>query len=294
MLSDVLLDALMCPVCGGQPLNLAVEKVDGEVIVDANLGCPDCKRWYAVRNDIPRLMPPDLASNLTAADERWEGWREAMHLFVRWREAAWGDPDEAAARCERAREMHRRFMEFCALPRGPLVVLDVGAGTGHAADLLPGDAAYIGIDPLPAGEAPVGGVPERMPRPERPVDLVQGVGELLPFRDRCFDVALMMGTLDHCRSPEEVLDNAARVLKPGGTLGVLQGVSAEPEGGSLLRSLMRSLTGRQSLTARETHLRSYASEEDVAELLSRWFEVQETLEDSGRAFVRAVLPEGEA
>ncbi len=296
MLSDALLDALMCPVCGGRPLGLVIEETDEELILVGTLACPDCKRWFTVRDDIPRMMPPDLASNLVSADDHWEGWTEAMHRFLRWREAAWGDAAEAAQRRETALAMHRRFVDFCALPAGPLVLLDVGCGTGHAIDLLPDDVTYIGIDPLPAGASPWGFVPERMPRPERPPSLVQGVGESLPFADDSFDAVLLMGTLDHCRSPEEMLGQVARVLRPGGTLDVLQGLSARRDDGAsggVLRSLIRSLTGQQSPSARDTHLRSYASTEDVAALLAGWFEVQESAEDSGRAFVRATAPGGE-
>ena len=293
MLSDALLDALMCPVCGGKPLGLVVEEANDDVIVTGTLACPDCKRWFNVRSDIPRMMPPDLASNLVGSDAVWEGWTEAMHRFLRWRDAAWRDAEAAATRRETALAMHRRFVDFCALPDGPLTLLDVGCGTGHAIDLLPDDVTYIGIDPLPAGASPWGSIPQRMPRPERPPNLVQGVGELLPFADDSFDAVLVMGTLDHCRDPREMLEHVARVLRPGGTLGVLQGVSAKRDDDGVLRSLWRSLMGQQSPSARDTHLHSYASADDVAALLAGWFDVQDSVEDSGRAFVRATASAAE-
>ncbi|MGI5818447.1 MAG: methyltransferase domain-containing protein [Armatimonadota bacterium] len=296
MLSEKLIECLICPACGGGPLNLAIEESDGEVIVSANLGCPDCKRWYPVRDDIPRMMPPDLGTNLSAADERWRGWGEAMERFVHWRDEAWRDPAEAAARRERAREMHARFIEFCGLPARPLDLLDVGSGTGHVAELLPDSARYIGIDPLPGGCAPGGDIPPEMPRPRRPVGLVQGVGELLPFAGGSFDVVLMMGSIDHARSPAEVLSEGARVLRPGGLLGVLQSISASEaaQGPGILRSIIDVLTGREAPTAGETHLHAFPSVEAVAEAVSAEFEVNEVTEYSGRAFVRAVRREGGA
>jgi len=295
MLSDTLVEALCCTVCGGRPLDLIVEETDGDRIVLGTLACPDCKRWFPVRDDIPRMMPPDLASNLVSSDEDWGPWTEAMRRFLQWREAAWSEPAAAESRRAAAREMHRAFIAFCALPDDPIALLDVGCGTGHAADLLPESVTYIGIDPLAAGAAPGAAPPEGMPRPQRPASLVQGVGEALPFADDSFDAALVMGTLDHCRSPEEMLAQVARVLRPGATLGLLQGIST-PEPRGLMRSLLRSLQGggEQSPTARETHMRSFFSPDEVADLLSAWFDVQDLSEHSGRAFVRATPGEGRA
>lgn len=290
MLSDKLQECLMCPVCGGAPLNLVVEEADGDVIADGNLGCPDCKRWYVIRDDIPHMMPPDLGSNLVAGNQRWEPWQAAMERFLHWRDEAWQDPTEAAERRESARAMHRRFIEFCALPEGPLDVLDVGCGTGHAVDLLPESARYVGLDPLLAGRAPGRDLPAEMPRPQRPVALVQGVGESLPFTPGSFDLVLLMGTLDHARSPEEMLTQAAHVLRPGATLGVLQGVAAKrQEGGfgGMLRSLVGSLSGEQGPSARETHLHTFASADELAALIAEHLDVSEATEDANRAFVRA-------
>jgi len=53
MLSDRLLASLICPVCSGTPLGLTGVEADGTRIVEARLGCPECKRWYQVRDDIP-------------------------------------------------------------------------------------------------------------------------------------------------------------------------------------------------------------------------------------------------
>ncbi len=292
MLPDVLLERLQCPVCGGSPLVLGVEEDSGEEVVEGNLGCPDCGRWYPVYDDIARIMPPDLASNLSASDERWQEWAATMHRFISWRRRAWGDPEKAAERRETALRMHRRFIEFCALSDDARVLLDIGAGTGHVADLLPAAMTYIGVDPLPGGLAPAGDIPEAMPRPEREVTFLQCVGEHLPFSDQTFDVAIMMGALDHARSPREVLEQAARVLKPGATLGLLQGLTTSNSGGlaGVFGSTLHALGGAGGADATETHLHAFASTDAVLELIADYFEVLDTKEDSGRAFVRAQNP----
>ncbi|MFW5866747.1 MAG: methyltransferase domain-containing protein [Armatimonadota bacterium] len=295
MLSDRLLECLICPVCHGRPLVLVVDESDGDLIVQADLACPGCKRRYAVREEIPVMMPPELGSNLSASNERWDAWGTAMHRFLRWRDAAWADPDQAATRRERAREMHERFLEFCDLQAGPADALDVGCGTGHVVDLLPEEVRYIGIDPLPGGHSPGGAIPAEMPKPVRTVSLVQGVGEHLPFSDDSFDLVLMMGTLDHTRSAEEALDEAARVLHPEGMLCVLLGLGSSGEEGGIgyaLRSLVQSLRGQQGPGARETHMRTFSSMDEVCSLLSSHFRIHDAMEHSNRAFVRAGLPGG--
>jgi SAM-dependent methyltransferase len=296
MLSDKLRSCLMCPVCEGTELELVVDEVEDDVLVDASLGCSDCGRWYMVRDDIPRMMPPEVASNLAASNEAWEDWGAAMHRFLRWRESAWADPEAAAERRRSAREMHESFIEFCELPDGEIDLLDVGSGTGHLADLLPESICYVGIDPLPAGASPGGGLPSEIPRPQRPISLVQGVGESLPFAPACFDAGLIVGTLDHARDPEQMLAEAARALRPGALMCVLQGLSSGRGGdsGGLLRSIMRALRGEQGPGALQTHLHTFASAEDVAGLVGGQFEVTATAGKDRRAFVRAIRPGDEA
>jgi ubiquinone/menaquinone biosynthesis C-methylase UbiE/uncharacterized protein YbaR (Trm112 family) len=296
MLSEKLMARLICPVCEGAPLDLVIEDADDDVILDANLGCPGCKRHYPVRNDIPVMMPPDLGSNLAASNERWQQWSAAMHRFLRWRDAAWTDPQAAAQRRSSAREMHEHFVEFCDLPSEPTDLLDVGCGTGQIADLLPESAWYVGLDPLPGGRSPAGEMPGDIPTPTRKVEFIQAVGEAVPVADDSFDAVLLMGTLDHARSPDEVVGETARVLRPGGTLGVLLGLAGSDDEGGIggaFRSLVRSLTGQQNPRARDTHLHTFSSVEEVGEVLSERFELRETTEHANRAFVRATATGGD-
>jgi len=54
--------------------------------------------------------------------------------------------------------------------------------------------------------------------PER---IVNAVGEHLPFPDDTFDIVFSSNVLEHTTKPYDVLDEALRVLKPGGTLQVV-------------------------------------------------------------------------
>ena len=51
-----------------------------------------------------------------------------------------------------------------------------------------------------------------------PGRLVSAAGESLPFADGSFDVVYSANVLEHTQRPHAVLDEALRVLKPGGTL----------------------------------------------------------------------------
>jgi demethylmenaquinone methyltransferase/2-methoxy-6-polyprenyl-1,4-benzoquinol methylase len=93
------------------------------------------------------------------------------------------------------------------LPRGRL--LDLGGGTGAANDVF-GDRQVVALDPSPemlslndAGSA------------------VVGVGERLPFADGAFDAVFSAYVFRNLNSVELTVAEAARVLRPGGRLGVV-------------------------------------------------------------------------
>lgn len=88
-------------------------------------------------------------------------------------------------------------------------VLDVGCGLTSVLRLLPGER--VGLDPL-ADE-----YTRLLPYPPG-VKLVRGSGEQLPFEASSFDLVCCSNALDHMRSPQQVVAELARVLRPGGWL----------------------------------------------------------------------------
>jgi len=95
------------------------------------------------------------------------------------------------------------------------VVGDLGCGTGvTAACLAPHVARVIGVDAsaemLAAAAKRVG--------PFENVELRRGTLEALPVDDAALDAAVMMLVLHHLPAPAEALADAARVIKPGGRL----------------------------------------------------------------------------
>jgi ArsR family transcriptional regulator len=93
------------------------------------------------------------------------------------------------------------------------VVGDLGCGTGvTAASLAPYVARVIGVD----GSAEMLAAAARRLNRFENVELRRGTLEGLPIEDASLDAALMMLVLHHLPAPAEALAEAARVIKPGG------------------------------------------------------------------------------
>ncbi|NCF26495.1 MAG: class I SAM-dependent methyltransferase [Gammaproteobacteria bacterium] len=109
-----------------------------------------------------------------------------------------------------------------ALRRAGLVpgnrLLDVAIGTGlvarAAGDILGDGGQVTGVD-LSMGML-------AQARKSLPVTLVQGVAERLPLADGCADVVTMGYALRHVTDLESAFREYLRVLKPGGTLLILE------------------------------------------------------------------------
>ena len=87
------------------------------------------------------------------------------------------------------------------------IVVDIGCADGWLRHCLAPDARYIGLDYPPAVAAGYGSKPE-----------VFGDGESLPFADASVDVVALLEVLEHLPDPGRCMAEAARILKPGGTL----------------------------------------------------------------------------
>ncbi|MEW6219885.1 MAG: class I SAM-dependent methyltransferase [Thermodesulfobacteriota bacterium] len=86
--------------------------------------------------------------------------------------------------------------------------LEIGVGTGRFAAPL---GVTFGIDPA-------AGMLEHARR--RGVRLTRGVAEALPFQDAIFDYALAVTSICFVDNPLAMLQETARVLRPGGTFVV--------------------------------------------------------------------------
>ncbi|MFY9974645.1 MAG: class I SAM-dependent methyltransferase [Chromatiaceae bacterium] len=84
--------------------------------------------------------------------------------------------------------------------------IEIGVGSGRFAAPL---GIRVGVDPSPRMLALAAA---------RGIEVVQGAAEKLPFAPASFDHALVVTTICFVDSPERMLAEASRVLKPGGSL----------------------------------------------------------------------------
>ena len=110
------------------------------------------------------------------------------------------------------------------MPAGHVRVLDVGCGGGAVAKAVKAvrpDLEVFGCDmseaALAAAVAEPGGVEFRL-----------ATAEHLPFADGGFDAVWIFDVLEHVDSPERVLAEVARVLRPGGAFHIVLPLEGQP------------------------------------------------------------------
>ena len=100
---------------------------------------------------------------------------------------------------EPARKHQFRFKKFCKGLKG--LILDVGSDRpSHSMQFLPTNCEYVGLD-LYAGHGEF---------------RIIGLGEVLPINESSVDAVLFNTSLDHILDYHTAIDEAHRVLKPGG------------------------------------------------------------------------------
>ncbi len=113
---------------------------------------------------------------------------------------------------------------------GPLSLgVDAACGAGHSAFALAGIAErVIALDMTPkmlevtAREAAARGIDG--------IETLLGDAEAMPIEDACADIVLCRTAAHHFPDPARFAAEAARILKPGGWLAVIDTISPENEG----------------------------------------------------------------
>ena len=112
-----------------------------------------------------------------------------------------------------------------------------------------------------------------------PMSFVEGYGEKLPYKNNLFDTWINMAALDHCIDTDMVMKEAYRVLKPKGTVIVIQRIhkhQVEHKKLYLLKRLLKHLPHPRRLlyiiynrlVYKDEHLHHF-EKEDMVDLLKR-------------------------
>jgi SAM-dependent methyltransferase len=104
-----------------------------------------------------------------------------------------------------------RLSMFKPIDTSEKVIVEVGCCvTGPVHDFSEG--IKIGLEPL---------IRNLKSWRDNSVCYIRAVGELVPLKDECVDVAISWNVLDHCIDPAKVLDEIRRVTKADGTFFIL-------------------------------------------------------------------------
>jgi SAM-dependent methyltransferase len=182
---------LRSPCC-----RVALEGVDSGA-----LRCTACARTYPVEAYGPNLMPPWADGQ----DTEVVAWREVQAALTRWRQRTWTGTAAAAGRGDDVRRMVETFLDTVG-PRGE--VLDIGCANGWIRGRVEArGCTYAGVDPMPIGSGYT-------------FPFARAVSDCLPIAGASLDTCLFLASLDYSVSIARTLNEARRVLRPGGLLAV--------------------------------------------------------------------------
>ena len=172
------------------------------------------------------------------------------------------------------------------LPKGPaLTALDVATGTGHTAlALAPHVASVVGLDLTPEMLAEAARLAAT--RGVANVSWRQGDAHDLPYPDATFDILTVRRAAHHFADVARFLREAHRVLKPAGTLGIVdQSVPDVPEAAALIEQMEKLRDGSHvrawSPAQWRRLLEAAAFQTDFLEVTIERRDVDEWLELSG-------------
>jgi SAM-dependent methyltransferase len=182
--------------------------------------------WFTLPAGPTGALARDLVSRLPADDPVLEADRRqaARVLAERARIASENFRRQGADWDEmRALDLPAAAIEqavLAAIGTQPGMLLDIGTGTGQLLELLaPRVAGALGVD---ASRAMLALARTRLSKPElshcgvRQADMYR-----LPLGDATFDTVVLQMVLHYAEDPAAALTEAARVLRPGGTLIVI-------------------------------------------------------------------------
>lgn len=107
-----------------------------------------------------------------------------------------------------AHRLIRKLSPFSRIDKSSRI-LEIGSGAAGVITFLPG-ATRIAMDPLETRFRRIAAFQEIR---DKHVHYIAGMGESLPFESNFFDLVIMDNVLDHCRLPDDVLQEVNRVMR---------------------------------------------------------------------------------
>ena len=190
-LSDCLERRLLISPDSGKEL---MESGGGEGLTDGAIG-------YAIKHGCPVLYPKVISDMLQDVVFPIRPPASPLQQYVLLSQLKQSGEINAPLDSGPARKHQFRFKEFCKNLKG--LVLDIGSDRPrHSMQFLSANCEYLGLDPY-AGHGEF---------------RIIGLGEILPINDSSVDAVLFNTSLDHILDYHTAIDEAHRVLRPGGRL----------------------------------------------------------------------------
>jgi ubiquinone/menaquinone biosynthesis C-methylase UbiE/uncharacterized protein YbaR (Trm112 family) len=187
----------------GSPLELVVVEARGEQVVSGFLRSPTAE--YPIVRGVPRFAGFDQKCYTESFGYQWRRWPR-----LQFESENVGGPMEGHT---------KEMWEKITGARGELagkVALDIGCGSGRFVDVARSKGArVIGIDYSAAVEAAAENF-----REDPEVCICQADALKLPLKAAAVDEAFSIGVLHHTPDPVKGVMEAARVIKPGGSLSL--------------------------------------------------------------------------
>ena len=212
MMQLSLIDIITCPNCKGKPLRLTErESIEGGGdIITGKLFCDECQTIYYIKNGVPQLLP-------RLEGRAYRKWMRSLKQLKCWRQQIKNTPYYTSGEMEHYRDkLYKLTLDLVGAISGSGPLLDIGCGKGALKRVMNNDVNYIGLEPLITYEE------------SYDFELVQGYGECLPFKNNSIKECFIYQTLDHCISPEMLIQEAHRVLRADGHLNIQQIILQKP------------------------------------------------------------------
>lgn len=256
---------LCCPECGG-PLSEA----------GGGLSCGSDDAFFATLSGVHRLLGHERQAELAAATAFYsrvradEGFRHSSDLPRVPR-------GHAQARIWKQRARHfGRFLDWLRRDRPKnQAIVDVGAGCCWAAQRL-AERGHI-VAALDINLDSQDGLTAVGKDPDLGIERIEADMEFLPLSAACADVVLLNGALHYARCPQNVVAEARRILKPSGSLVILDSplYRRSADGEAMVKKRRKDFLGRYGYAPCRDAAAGYFTVSELSRLLERsGFEVR--------------------